>query len=579
MRMSHRRQKGAVGFLLIALSFLLLTVSMLTIDVVRLHNEKHRLQNLADITALEVTHKTNILGGYPLHDPEVIALETLNRHGFDTHDQKRQMSVRVGRVEVVDGHFHFINVDHQQEFKNAIEIHLHKTIPTLVISGINRLLLHSFDDWITIEASAVAMQTASTTFSYGSGLATVSVENSPLLSLVFNELLQTNVDLDLLSFKGVLDTSLSLLQLSQELFLLGVDLSLVTLDELLKTSVDVADILRLTAVIAERNNANPFDILRLNQIAQASGLSGHELVLEQIFNVPAHLNSKDDVIAEAQFNYFDFLTASLLAANQDRAIHLQINDLQFLNQLTSLLGINIDLSLDLQVISPPQIAIGPPGLIDYENREFNTEAVNSQLGLVVGAQLSLPLSLINLDLAIAVNAAAGRAGLEGLDFEEREALFKLYPSLANVSLGSFASQGQEPAEISIKLLGIPVAEILLGAKLGSNMENQDEVSIRVSFDDIGVSQRETSSLVGSVAGLISSLPNLSVQVKLLGIELGIINSLLNPIINELSNVLTPLLQVIANQLVDPIISFLGVGTTYSDVTLIDVNHSSVILVR
>ena len=579
MSVFRYKQLGVVSLLFVFLSFTLLIILVVTVDIIRWHTEKQRLQNLADMTALEVTYKSRILGGHPLNDPEIIALDTLIRHGFDTQNPKLDLIVRVGRVHEVDGHKDFKVVEHQHEFKNAVEIDLYKYIPTFTLSGINRFLNNSIDDWTVLNASAVAMQTASTTFSYGSGLATVNVDNSPLLNLVFNELLQTNLDLDLLSFKGVLDTSLSLLQLSQELILLGVDLSVISLEELLQTSIELADILSLTAVIAERNGANPFDVHYLEQLAQESGIANQYIFLNQIFNVPANLDTTDGVISEGNFNYFDFLAASLLAANQDRALNIQLNDVEFINQLTSLLGLNVDLRLELDIISPPQVALGPPGYHDYENRSFNTEAVSAQLGLIVGANLDLPLSLLNIDLAIAVDAIGGRTGLQSIDFEEREAMFVVYPNLANVSLGSFASRGQEPADININLLGIPVADVLVGASLGSNIDSDHEINLSVSFDEIGKSQRDTSSLVCSIASLVSSLPNMSIQVKLLGIELELINSLLNPILNELSAILTPLLQFIANQVVDPVIAFLGVGTVYSDIVLLDVTHSSVILVK
>lgn len=574
------KQKGMVSLLFIAISIVLLLTSILGIDAIRLQSEKQRLQNIADLTVLEITTRSKILGGRAIYDPEILALEALSRHGFDLEDESHSMSVDMGRMELTnDGRLHFYSPAHAEEYVNAIQLQLNKKIPTFLLNGINQLLGGKYDYWTLLHVNAVAMQTSTSSFSFGSGLASVNPANSPLLNLVFNELLQTDLDLDLVSFRGVLDTSLSLLELSHDLMLLGVDLSLISVDELLNASIDIASVIKLTALIAERENASVFDIEKLQQIALQTPIRNTEVRLDQVFNLVEGLGALDDQMLESRFSYFEFLNSILLSANKDRAIQIQINDVSFLNQLTSILGIDVDLKLELDIISPPQIAIGPPGLYSYDDVIWNTEATTAQLGVLVGATLGLPLSLIELDLGISVSAAGGKAVLNMLDFEQSAADFLVYPSLAMVKLGSFESSAQLPAVVKVELLGLPVAEIAVSALLGSNLDEKHEINFNIDFDEVGQNYKDASPLIGSVGSLIGTLENTNIQIKLLGVELGLVNSLLNPIVAELAGVLNPLLQFIGGQIVDPLLAYLGVGTMVTEVQLIDVNYSSVELVR
>lgn len=203
---------------------------------------------------------------------------------------------------------------------------------------------------LQIGAQAVAADrgTPIAAFSIGSRLLGMS-PTGPLNQLL-NSALGTSLGLQLLSYTGVANSSISLLGLTHAL-----NLDAGTVDGVLDTQVKLGDFLdAVVQLLQQGGNLTSVEISSAQtQIANISAQVSNTLIsLGDILNVNAGSNDPNTAL-NVNINAADVLSAALQAANSKNAVALDISNL-------NLLGL-AQVGLKVAIVEPPKIGVGRAG--------------------------------------------------------------------------------------------------------------------------------------------------------------------------------------------------------------------------
>lgn len=574
-------QAGAVALTLIGFWAVVMLAMVMAIDIARLYLIKDRLQLAADLAAMDVILQGQLVNDQAVSAEDLLLLaEKSVQKTMKDYEVLPTVSVTKGSMLLEEGIWVF-DADTDHIMQTAVKVSLQETIPTFIFGSINQLFNRHFEDLISIKVDSVATQSGIVAFRVGSGVLRVDAENSEILSLLLNDLLQTDLNLDVLTFRGLLDTSVSLLNLSEQLVLLGAEISLLTAEEILNTSVDLASVLRVAAIFGENNGLSQLQINTLESLALEPRVREIQMSIGEVLDLPEPSELLSQALA-VDLNMFDLVYTMLLVANKDHAIQLDLSGTDLLSDLNALLGGGVaELNLLLNIVEAPRLAIGPPGqLRDGDEVKWITEAKSSQVGILLGLKIDLPLGLASLDLALSVEAASGKAVLDSIDLHKKEINFLVTPSIASVQLGSVASFGKEPAVIEL-LSGL--ARVKIGAQVGGFQNSHlDQNQEQLTFDAHAINQVKLSSTQTSrsLPSLMASLENTSVEVELLGVDLSnLLGGILSPLLSFLSVVVGPLLGLIGQNVLEPLLNFLGVQVGIVDVELLHVHVDPVKIVQ
>ena len=272
-----------------------------------------------------------------------------------------------------------------------------------------------------------------------------------------------------------------------------------------------------------------------NLVNLTQDLPGGIVHLGQVLNVP-----NQDAALNVGINVLSLVNVALFAANKNHAIEL---GLPLPN--VSLGLAKLKTSTSLTVLELPQLAIGPPA---SGSGEACTVARTAQVRILTAATADA-LGIAKIDLGLNVTVAGGQAGLQSIQDDGTNTHVVIYgkPSIADVRLTN--SSGTGPAEV-ISLatisLNIPVAQ--------STAATLDYEVDRPARNHLPQSQSTSSQVGSSLANALN--PNSSLKVTILGLDLlGTISAIVGPVINL---AVRPLLIVIANTIIDPLLKLLGI---------------------
>lgn len=356
-------------------------------------------------------------------------------------------------------------------------------------------------------------------FSAGTKALSLSTSGSAL-GPVLDQVIQVN-DLDVVGYAGVVD----LKELTIPLADLDVALSAVTGDGVVDlTEVSLGDFLLATATVLT-NQGSADAVLQanlLNQIAaRADDLS---LTLDDILALGTTGSSGLD----ADVNALDLVAAAIVAANGVNA--LKIKDLGI-----SLPGDLVNGSTELVLIEPPQIACGPVG----------TKARTAQVRVDIAKDINA-IGLTSAGLSMGVEVAQGTAELTDVRCESPEqTTVRGTTGLAHV----VARKDQGQSGLSVKLLGLALANVNLTGQVGSNTTTHDfpyppAPDLKQHYG--GTTRIIVNADVSGLGGLLNPL-----------------NVLLNPILDTV-NALTGTLDL----LLKPVLAALGIQVGSMDVMML-----------
>ncbi len=421
-----------------------------------------------------------------------------------------------------------------------------------------------------VERSAVATSEESACFSVGSYAARLDTTNSALLNAILGGVLGGGVDLSAVSYSGIADARVSLLDLAAEL-------ELGTVDELLSTSINAGTLLIAAADILAADGTSNANVLHL----VAAHLGGVSLELGDLVSVEPGAGAAET----ATINAVDLLAGTVFVANGSSAV--SIPDLALNLPLTG-----TGLTTSLSVIEEPRQACGKRG----------TSASTSQVALSIDGTLASPASALGLPVtgttAIEVDVASAHGVLTDIicgsetvadpSGEDVDVTSGLVGGSAQVNLsvnGSTSDTSNVNGLIAgitslLNLLGLnKIASVTISGSIGLKVSMADPSTVKtaeVRVPESPATWDDPVSLGSGDLGLntlsVTTVTNtLTVTAKnFLGLNVslgaGQIASIVTNLVGSLtSKVLNPLVTSLNTHLLQPLFDLLGLSIGGSDV--------------
>ncbi|MDO0945099.1 pilus assembly protein TadG-related protein [Chromohalobacter israelensis] len=590
---SVRAQRGAIGLLAMGVLGLVILCLVLALDVGRLYYEKARLQKLADTAAMEAA--AALARTQDMSTLREMAAANLARSEGDG----AALTLQRGTIAVDDGFNVF--VAEEAPTSDAVRVVLRQSVPTSLIVNIERLFSdRDIEDTRMLSTASVARRTPVAALAIGTQL--LSVDGDTALLQPVLAALGADLDLGLVGYEGLARTQVTLLELARELSGVGVDLSAASIDDVLNTTLTVGELADASLNIL-RGAGNDDALVGLQPANGAIGLGDVIAALENFtggltgkaLDVPVRLGDLLAVDLEspqrenalfAGIGLDNLLSTALMAANRDSGIHLDDLDVN-VGQLASL-------ELDLDIIEPPQIAVGPVGCETPDVgacSEWRSEAKTAQLDLDVSAAVDV-IGLVTLDLDLALESASASGGIESV--------VPLGNQRYDVGVQARSALLTSTAEVELSLLKF--ADVL-SLSLDNNESSQTLTAAGTIYRGTLNDWPERTTLsfgegIGSVSGLVGPLLTESnIELSLLGSGdepcsglLGClgqgIEDLLNEALDSVSDLLAALtagldevLDNVLAPLVDPLLDALGLRLNGVDADVLGVGYGKVELIR
>lgn len=581
-RASLRAQRGAIGiFNAFALSLGILFV-VLALDTGRLALEKRRLQEIADLAAIDALQQAGLCGGVESMSAAAVraaAQQSAARNGYDGNLSTEAGAVQLGVASTdASGIRQFTST--ADAAASAVQvIARHQVVRSLIAGG-------WYGGTVNLSATGVAQREPLAGFWVGSFLASIDSEDSAVLDAVLGGMLGSAVSLDVVSYEGLVDADLTLAQLIEGAALAGVGLSANSVEGLLASNVTVAEFLSImAAALGAEGDATA--AAAINEMQAAATVAG-DILIGDLLNVT--IDNPEEAL-ESSVDVFALGSAALQLAREGETLNVSVP------VSIPMLGTAVDVSM--HITDAPQIAIGPPGR--DENGNWKTAASTAQMQIQIDAVIAdvTLLGLVNasLTLPIAVEAARTDAWLASIDCASvsqpaHRVTIGALTGAASVALGRYTDLSDpaslvEGASADITtLLGVPVAEVDISALPVARPSVAQDVVYDVTFDQNGnnepnLPQRETvgsplgstldnatQSLVDSLDLTVNPLGVLPLGVTTDGIETSLLNVVLDPVLTTLDTAV-----------LEPLFSALGIHLGGADIELISLDKDETRLVR
>lgn len=560
------RQQGAIGIYAALVLMLALLFTVLAVDTGRLALEKRRLQRIADLSAL---HAVNIAacGGTATPDAATvtqIAQQIARANGYEGDLGSEAGAVTLGSTITTDGIRSFSTITGTDS--PAVKIITTSDLPSsLILPG--ALLGNT-----RLQATAVATKQVRASFRVGSFLTRLNTGES-ILNPLLSGLLGTNVALDLVGYKGLAATQVTLLDLINATAGVG------TVDELLKAELSVGDL--LTVLVSALDSSSTASIA-LGKILSVDLSKLPTIKLGDILQING---TNPESALDAKVNVFDLVTASLQLANKNHLIsvpNIGVN-----------LGSLLNLGLSLYVIEAPKIGFGPPG--KDSNGDWLTQTSTAQIRLQLNLASDLDLGIVRAATNLKLYLDAGRtdAYLKSVKCATttdpiHHVVIGAQPGIASLGIGQYADimSGGSAAKVPtvlVEALGLTVAEITASASSYVQNPTAQELTFDVANTPIPSPTPEAytqtvgtsvGAALGNAIGTLANTLQLDLQIlpelnnPLLLLVQSLVQGILNVIIDIVAPILQELLTLLGNTILDPLLSALGIRLGGADVTLL-----------
>ncbi|MEB0013061.1 pilus assembly protein TadG-related protein [Glaciimonas sp. Gout2] len=408
----------------------------------------------------------------------------------------------------------------------------------------------------SVVAQAVATQSNPVAaFSLGTGLLSLCSGSSALLAPLINGLLGSNVCLSAVTYNGLVNTQVSLLQVLKNL-----NLNVGNLNDVLNAQVSLAQLVNASVQALSPAQAASITVSDLAALTTGT-LGGSLLTIGKILNISA----ADGVSAlNTQINVLDLLNVGTLQV---------ANSQHFIN-----LGTNVDLGalgkvgIKLELIQPPQIAIGgvgPPA----------TFATSAQMRLAINVQaLTIIPGKPAVNLPLYVDLAYGKATLTSVQCKApQSATFSVQPGGAQVCMANGQTDASAPnscPSISNQANRVDVIPGLINLGINAQVANQQPttVTLNAPFPSSVIVGSSLSSILGNVI----QPGTFQVGLDILD-PLGLLSGLLTVVLSGLGGLLNPILSAVGG-LLDTTFSLLGLGVGQNTLKLSSVTCGNLLLV-
>lgn len=611
------RQQGVVGLLYLSVLGLLVACGVLVLDVGRLYYERQNLQRIADLAVLAATVRADVVASADAPQLEAVAWESAARHGFASQaGSHHALQVRTGQVTLAGQSRQFDSAA-ARSLHDAVQVRAERQVRSSIAGNLGALLPGmDMPSRTRLQATAVAQRRLQPAFSVGNTLLTADLSASPLLGPLLQELLGGHVALDAVGFRGLVGASVTL----GDLLDLALEAGLVSaadLEGLLNLELTLAELADLALAALHRSDDNGVlldgqigalqELVEILAVAPAGALQDG-IRLAGLLRVEVLDPEAEAHLLGVDLGLGELLNGALLLAHQGnfvRVENLQIGGDDF--GLPAGASSPLQVSLELEVIEPPQLAIGPAGCQDGSAapcmQAWQTEARTAQLQLDTHISLDL-LQLVTLDLGLEIDSAGGVAGIErispvseaghdvevagrgsvlSLDLQAGLALLSGLDGLLSldVSADSTAAQSQLDSGTDRAILQWPEQRraTLTPSAVGTLWQEVDGLLSNLELDlQLGPDAETCSGLIlvcslGNALGTVLG-PVLDGVSALAGFAVETAADLLGVLGNALGALTAELLE----PLLAPLLDALGISVVELEVEVLDVHAGSVELV-
>lgn len=521
---SRRRARGSIA-VMATLAIAVAVAALGVLDLANLYSARRSLQNVADLAALA--------GAQQMDDacaqPTATATANAASNGFVAKSGTSSLTVVCGRWDQAGQQ---ATTPPTMSFTpngatpwNGVAVTVTNTVPYFFVGPARE-----------ISVSATAQATVVGAFS----LATTLVQANLLNGLLGSLLGGTALKLDLVSWNGIANANIKVADLA------AVATDAGTVDGLLNTQVSVGKLANLIASAVQKDGLLTADVQAalngLNLVAGAA-VQSTTINLASQTGAPALLSlglANAQSAANATVNALQMLiVAAEIAQTGKPPVSVQLD----LSQVPALSGVlSAGVSLGVNVLSPPTIAVGEAGPNAPNPPPWRTEAHNAQIVV----QLALDLgnqSLVGLigdvHLPLYVEVAQATAGLDAAQCaptrEDSRMAISVQPGIANLCVGTPATTPGTLKPGACSGSPAPLVQLLPNpdpSQGGSLLSINGSLSVplvsptttQLTFDGngtaLGGSFANTNQIGGALANALSSvvtqLGSGTLQVSLLG---------------------------------------------------------------
>ena len=541
-------ERGAVLLVVAIAMVVMIGATALAIDIGQVTNNNRTLQASADVISLDVARAVNGQTAAALSGasgPVTLAVQasaTRNNVTFST------VTVELGTTS--GSTFTPIATP---VLNGAVQSVTSTAVPTAVrITTLGTVDFAFRPGGSTSNRKAVATQAGIAGISVGSFLARVDTSTG-LLNSVLGSFIGGN--LTLVGYTGIAAGSVNLGQLRTQL-------AFGTVDQLLAADITYRNFLNATAAALSAKGDPTSLTARAGVIALAAAANpALDLKLGDLIKVA---NGSGNSAADVDLNVFQLATMAAQVANGSNALSATLAT-SSLGGLGGLLNSSGN-SVQLKVIEPPQIAIGPAAQDSSGN--WVTKARTAQVRLYINLR---PLGNVLggiLNLPIVVEAAAAEASLRGIT-----CVTPHDSSTVSVHTDAQAVRARVGTLADINATTPNVTDATILNVIGLvRVTGRADVAASSSATDLtfhGPFDWDNTQTVGSnslgLGNLIMTQP-LNLTLQALGLPLG-----LGGVLGSVLGLLNPILDVIDEGLLDPILSGLGISLGGGDVTNFDLD--------
>lgn len=547
-------QRGAIGLMAALTLGLALLFMLLVVDSGRLYLEQRKLQRIADMAALEaVGGSGTCVGVNP--SATTLAREAALRNGHAESPDHR-LYVECGSIESSASGLRAFIPDTNQD--QAIRVTVSHRITSSIAAGAWKLIRSGQDENQTsLQAQATAGRTgpALARLTIRSSLIDINTTQSELLNTLLGDLLNTELNLSLAQWQGLLKADVNILHLLDALSISAGDYT-----ELLHNKLKLSEIFTVMADVAAQDSplVNVSGLIDLSLAAQNAG----NIVLGDLLNIQ---NSGTTAGLNATLTALQLVQGMVELANSMHAVETTLSP--------SILGL-ANISTRIQIIEPPQFsAIGDPSLANVSPTEPGQIYVRTaQTRILIQADLAPLLGGLNLGvvqltpnprLDIGFEVASASSHVRGYDCStvpNKRLTVRNDAAATKVLIGTIDSTAFFSSTKTIEAKPFTLLRVLgIDIGLGTNSpvfsqwENYNYLSppdldqappARHSMD----TQNIVSSLGATLGGLELS-PSIPLVGSLLNVITGLIGTLLGSLLDPVVNNLLALLGIDLNEAV------------------------------
>jgi uncharacterized membrane protein len=539
---------GSIAVVSAALAPIVIGCLALAVDMGSLYLERRQAQGAADLAA--------IAGAADLERADAAVRATLDANGVrDT--SALQVTKGLYTADPL--------VPVPQRFRaggdpiNALEVVLRKN---------GRLYFASafVGQPLEMEVRALAANASLATFSIGSRLAAV---RDGILNKLLGAMLGTSINLTVMDYEGLVNADVQLLgflqALAGELHLSGVSYT-----DILNASATVGNVFRAAAT-ATAASGNSAAAVTLRTLASQAGNVPLNVPLSHLVDLGPFGSASIGQAApglDSSLNAMDLVNGTASLANGQHQLSLDLGA-----TVPGLLSLRVDVTVGERPQYAHWVAVGQPGATVYTAQtRLRAVAEVGGTGVLAGLRIRLPLAI---DIAYG-SAKLSRVTCSLSDPSTAEARIMAKPGIAKAWIGelsgtSLANISQQPSVSAAKIVDTPLIKVTGRA----NIEATNTADTQLDFTQADVEGRVIKR-VGTtefVETLVSSLlRNLTLQVQLGGLGIGLPGTVSQAVVSALTPVAAPLDQVLY-----ALLSSLGVHLGEADVRVYGIRCGNAVL--